>query len=108
MKSSIAPGQLCAMAAVLLLPTASRGEVNKVEALAPGVYFHEGDLGRKGHCNNGWIVFADYVLVIDGNFPSGAQQVIPQIKAITDKPIRFVFDTHHHGDPSYGNQLWVE
>ena len=28
--------------------------------VAPGVYFHEGDIGRKGHCNNGWIVFKDY------------------------------------------------
>ena len=96
------------MAAALLFPAATRGEVNKVENLSSGVYFHEGDLGRKGHCNNGWIIFEDYVLVIDGNFPSGAQLVIPQIKAVTDKPIRFAFDTHHHGDHSYGNQLWVD
>ena len=89
------------------LPTA-RAEVNKVETVAPDVYFHEGDLGRKGHCNNGWIIFEDYVLVIDGNFPSGAQEIIPKIKAITDKPIRFAFDTHHHGDHAYGNQIWHE
>jgi len=85
-----------------------RAEVNKVEQVAPGVYFHEGDIGRKGHCNNGWIVFDDYVLVIDGNFPSGAQEVIPKIKTATDKPIRFAFDTHHHGDHAYGNQVWLE
>jgi hypothetical protein len=42
----------------------------KVDPLTEGVYFHEGDLG-KGHCNNGWIIFEDYVLVIDANFPSG-------------------------------------
>ena len=89
------------------LPTA-RAEVNKVDTVAPDVYFHEGDLGRKGHCNNGWIIFEDYVLVIDGNFPSGAQEIIPKIKAITDKPIRFAFDTHHHGDHAYGNQIWHE
>ena len=83
-------------------------EVNRVETVAPGVYFHEGDIGRKGHCNNGWIVFDDYVLVVDGNFPSGAQEVIPKIKATTDKPIRFAFDTHHHGDHAYGNQIWLE
>jgi glyoxylase-like metal-dependent hydrolase (beta-lactamase superfamily II) len=83
-------------------------EVNKAEEVAPGVYFHEGDIGRKGHCNNGWIVLSDYVLVIDGNFPSGAQEVIPKIKSATDKPIRFAFDTHHHGDHAYGNQIWLE
>jgi len=85
-----------------------RAEVNKVEKVADHVYFHEGDIGRKGHCNNGWVVFDDYVLVIDGNFPSGAQEIIPKIKAVTDKPIRFAFDTHHHGDHAYGNQVWVE
>src|SRR5688500_18081232 len=83
-------------------------EVNKVEKIGPDVYFHEGDIKGRGHCNNGWIVFEDYVLVIDGNFPSGAQEIIPKIKTITDKPIRFAFDTHHHGDHAYGNQVWVE
>jgi glyoxylase-like metal-dependent hydrolase (beta-lactamase superfamily II) len=62
----------------------------------------------KGHCNNGWVVFDDYVLVVDANFPSGAREIMPTIKAQTDKPIRFVFDTHHHGDHAYGNQLWVD
>jgi cyclase len=83
-------------------------EVNKVERVAPDVYFHEGEIVGKGHCNNGWIVFDDYVLVIDANFPSGAQEVIPKIKQLTDKPIRFAFDTHHHGDHAYGNQVWVD
>jgi glyoxylase-like metal-dependent hydrolase (beta-lactamase superfamily II) len=92
----------------LASPSLSTAEVNKVEKIAPDVYFHEGDLKGHGHCNNGWVVFEDYVLVIDGNFPSGAQEIIPKIKAITDKPIRFAFDTHHHGDHAYGNQVWVE
>ena len=83
-------------------------DVGKVEKMSDGVYFHEGDLQNKGHCNNGWVVFEDYVLVIDANFPSGAHEVIPKIRAITDKPIRFAFDTHHHGDHAYGNQVWVD
>ena len=45
----------------LLLPLlgslALHAEVNQVETLAPGVYFHEGDIKGHGHCNNGWIVF---------------------------------------------------
>ena len=89
-------------------PIHSTAEVNKAEQVAPDVYFHEGDIKGSGHCNNGWIVFEDYVLVVDGNFPSGAQEIIPKIKAITDKPIRFAFDTHHHGDHAYGNQFWVD
>lgn len=83
-------------------------QMNTVKELAPGVFFHEGDIKGRGHCNNGWVVFDDYVLVIDANFPSGAREVISKIKAQTNKPIRFAFDTHHHGDHAYGNQVWAD
>jgi glyoxylase-like metal-dependent hydrolase (beta-lactamase superfamily II) len=82
-------------------------QIGKVDQVADGIYFHQGNI-LVGHCNNGWIIFEDYVLVIDANYPSGAQEIIPKIRALTDKPIRFAFDTHHHGDHAYGNQVWVE
>lgn len=97
-----------AVVALLFWLRPVRSEVNVANQIAPGVYFHEGDLAGKGHCNNGWIVFDDYVLVVDANFPSGAQEIIPKIKAATDRPVRFAFDTHHHGDHAYGNQVWVD
>ena len=97
----------CVITAVLYQRDAAT-QINTVKELAPGVYFHEGDLRGKGHCNNGWVIFEDYVLVVDANFPSGAREIIPKIKAQTDKPIRFAFDTHHHGDHAYGNQVWIE
>ena len=83
-------------------------QIGVVKELAPGVYFHEGDLKGKGHCNNGWVIFEDFVLVLDANFPSGAQEVLAKITAQTKKPIRFAFDTHHHGDHAYGNQVWAD
>ena len=92
----------------LLYQRQAASQINTVKELAPGVYFHEGDLRGKGHCNNGWVIFDDYVLVLDANFPSGALEIIPKIKALTNKPIRFAFDTHHHGDHAYGNQIWVD
>lgn len=98
----------CLAGLLCTVPDLVLGEVNKVETVAPSVYFHEGELAGKGHCNNGFVVFDDYVLVIDANFPSGAEEVIPKIRQITSKPIRFAFDTHHHGDHAYGNQVWVD
>lgn len=106
MKSQSLPF-LCAFTLAAANLLTAHAEVNKVETVAPDVYFHEGDIGRKGHCNNGWIVFKDYVLVIDANFPSGAEEILPKIRAITDKPIKFVFDTHQHGDHAYGNQTFA-
>ena len=82
-------------------------KIGEIQQVAPNVYFHQGDLS-KGHCNQGWIVFKDFVLVIDGNFPSGVEEVLPKIKAVSKKPIKYVVDTHHHGDHAYGNQAWAE
>lgn len=94
-------------AALLVSAVAAVAQINTVQSVVPGVFFHEGD-PRRGHSNNGWIVFDDFVLVIDANYPSGAKIVMPQIAATTPKPVRFVFNTHHHGDHAYGNQLWAE
>ena len=99
-------GMVVALAASSMA-SGAESQVGKVQKLAPDVYFYEGDID-KGHCNNGWVVFDDYVLVIDANFPSGAREVIPKIRELTNKPIRFAFDTHHHGDHAYGNQVWVD
>ena len=84
-----------------------RAQIETVQNMAPDVYFHEGD-PRRGHCNNGWIVMNDFVVEVDANYPSGAKIVIPKIRAITDKPIRFVIDTHFHPDHSFGNQIWAD
>src|ERR1051325_5079647 len=52
------------LALILLIGTVF-AEVNKPEKVAGNVYFHEGDLIKSGHCNNGWIIFDDFVLVVD-------------------------------------------
>ncbi len=82
----------------------------KADLVAPDVYFHQGSLSDNADavCNNGWVIFEDYVLVVDSNFPAGAREIIGKIRAITPKPIRFAFNTHHHGDHSYGNQVMIE
>ena len=85
-------------------------EAANADLVAPDIYFHEGQVSDTADavCNNGWIIFEDYVLVVDANFPAGAKMIISKIRALTDKPIRFAFDTHHHGDHAYGNQIFVE
>lgn len=96
---------LSGLVALAVAPLAA--QIDTVQTIAPGVYFHQGDI-RRGHSNNGWIVFEDYVVVIEANFPSGAKVVMPKIKETSDKPVRFAFNTHHHGDHAYGNQLWAD
>jgi cyclase len=79
-----------------------------VKLIVPGVWFREGDLTGKGHCNNAVIEMKDYLIVVDANFPSGALAAMKDAKRISSKPVRYVFDTHHHGDHAYGNAIWTK
>lgn len=94
------------MAVALLRDAASQS--NFTQQLAPGVYYRAADRDKKIIANAGWIVFRDYVLVIDANYPWGAKAILADVRKTTDKPIRFVFDTHYHADHSFGNSVWVD
>jgi glyoxylase-like metal-dependent hydrolase (beta-lactamase superfamily II) len=91
--------------AVLLFAAADTA--SPVKELAPGVFVRIGDRTRNQPANTGWVIYKDYVLVIDANFPWGAKQILPEIRKTTKKPIRFVFNTHYHGDHAYGGQLFT-
>jgi cyclase len=85
---------------------------NDVTEIAPGVFFRYSSISATdpkvvfGGSNNVWVVFKDYVVVIDANFPKEAGDVLAAIRKTTDKPIKYVLDTHHHGDHAYGNCVW--
>src|SRR5438105_3303404 len=87
---------------------------NEVKEVTPGVFFPYSAISATdknvpfGGSNNIWVVFEDYVVVIDANFPKEAGDVIAAIRKTTDKPIRYVLDTHHHGDHAYGNAVWAK
>ena len=79
------------------------GEMRQV---APGVWFRLGE-NALGYCNNVVIEMQDYLIVVDANYPGGAREVIAQVPKLSPKPVKYVFDTHHHRDHSYGNALWT-
>lgn len=89
--------------APLLLP-----QPGTLKEIVPGVWFREGDIKELGHCNNVIIEMRDYLIVIDANFPSGARLVLADAKKVSKKPVKYVFDTHHHGDHAYGNPVWTK
>jgi cyclase len=50
----------------------------------------------------------DGVLVVDSHSkPSAAKALIAQIRGITDKPVRYVVDTHFHWDHAQGNRGYL-
>lgn len=66
--------------------------------LTDGLYYLTGQGG-----NIGVSVGADGVFIIDDQFAPLSEKIIAAIGGISDKPIRFVFNTHHHGDHTGGN-----
>lgn len=58
--------------------------------------------GRGG--NIGLSIGHDGVLIIDSQFAPLTPKIIDAIKAISDKPISFLANTHHHGDHTGGNE----
>lgn len=71
----------------------------KTHQLADGLYYLEGSGG-----NIGVSVGDDGVFLIDDQYAPLSEKIIAAVAALSDKPIRFVFNTHHHGDHTGGNQ----
>ena len=96
------------LAAMAFLATRTEAQPGQVKLIVPGVWFREGDLATLGHSNNIIIEMKDYLIVVDANFPSGARLTLEVAQRISPKPVKYVFDTHHHGDHAYGNPIWTK
>src|SRR5580698_9642776 len=96
-----------ALGGMALFVSRTDAKPETTEQVAPGVWFREGDLKNLGHCNNIIIEMKDYLIVVDANFPSGARATMEDCKRLSSKPVKYVFDTHHHGDHAYGNSVWT-
>ena len=97
---------------LLLLPLTSRAvpvadELFDLKPVVTGVYAALAKPVYKINCNAVVIVLDDGVLVVDTHSkPSAARALIEQIKTVTDKPVKYVVDTHFHWDHYQGNQAY--
>jgi len=90
----------------LLAGVSLRAETAPATLEAPGVWFLLGD-ASKGYANTVVIEMSSYLIVVDANYPGRARELLQIIPALSPKPVRYVFDTHAHGDHSYGNSVWT-
>jgi cyclase len=78
-----------------------------IKPMADGVYAAIAKPAFKVNCNAAIILLDDSVLVVDTHSkPSAAHALIEQIKKLTDKPVRYVVNTHFHWDHYQGNQAY--
>lgn len=71
----------------------------KTTKLADGIYMLDGAGG-----NIGVSVGEDGVVLIDDQYASLSPKILAAVKAISPKPIKFVINTHWHGDHTSGNE----
>lgn len=59
--------------------------------------------------NSGVIINDKEVLVVDSHItPSSARALVSEIQTLTDKPVRYVVNTHFHFDHAHGNQIFQD
>jgi glyoxylase-like metal-dependent hydrolase (beta-lactamase superfamily II) len=75
----------------------------KVSKVAGTVYMLQGAGG-----NIGVSVGDDGIVIVDDQFAPLAPRIKVALKAITDKPIKFVLNTHYHGDHTGGNAVFSQ
>lgn len=91
------------LAFAFALPAAAQQDFSKVEIkttkLNDTTYMLVGAGG-----NLGLSVGPDAVFLIDDQYAPMTPKITAAIKAITDKPVKFVVNTHWHGDHTGGNE----
>lgn len=74
-----------------------------IEKVADDLYVVIGNGG-----NVGVLVTNEGVVLVDAKFEPDYEGILAQVKSVTDKPVKYVINTHHHGDHAGGNVRFIE
>jgi cyclase len=99
--------KIVTITAAVLISLFVCGQTQTAREIAPGVFYYFGDETRRKPANCTWIVFNEFILVVDANYPWGAEEILNEIRKSSSKPVRFVFNTHYHHDHSFGNDVFA-
>ena len=85
------------------------GAAFEFEEVVPGVYHARGSGSLSVGSHGAVIVNEEDVLLVESHIsPAAAYAVVEEIEALTDKPVRYVVNTHYHFDHAHGNQIYPD
>jgi cyclase len=80
---------------------------HKFIQIAPGIYSAVGSGTPNVGSNSAVIVNQDDVLVVDSHIsPEAGRVLLKELTTLTNKPVRFLVNTHFHYDHASGNQVF--
>lgn len=98
---------------VCLLSAPTRAAEMKPQQLGPHSWYVMGAAGMASAANEGFMSNAGFVITTDGvivfdalGTPALGEQLIAEIRKLTDQPIRRVIVSHYHADHYYGLQAF--
>jgi glyoxylase-like metal-dependent hydrolase (beta-lactamase superfamily II) len=81
---------------------------HRFEKVVDGVFYATASGTMTVGSNSPVIVTDDEALVIDSEItPAAARALVADLKAVTNKPVRYVIDSHYHYDHAHGNQIFM-
>jgi cyclase len=81
---------------------------HRFEKVVDGIYYATASGTMNVGSNSPIIVNDDETLVIDSEItPAAGRAIAADVKAITNKPIRYIVDSHYHYDHAFGNQVFI-
>jgi len=51
----------------------------------------------------GWLMNKEGIVVVDSQFPDSAGHIIQELRKKSDRPVKYLINTHHHSDHTGGN-----
>ena len=80
-----------------------------LKCLSEGVYAAIAKPGQGAWSNAGIVDLGDELLVFDSfSTPSSAQMLRKQAEVITGKKVKYLINSHYHGDHVFGNQVFED
>ena len=75
----------------------------RIREIMDGLYVIPGFDGGQSGGNVAVRVTDDGVIIVDDKFPHSFDFITEQVRSVTDQPIKYVLNTHHHDDHSGSN-----